>query len=75
MLSRLGFLTLRDGSLELSPKSRPEIPELKSILKNLEIEYNMGSFDKPDYFAPMQFIEGVVSFESLKTLGIKIRCL
>lgn len=67
MLSRLGFLTLRDGSIELAQKNRPELPELKSILRSLERDYNLGNFDKPDYFTPFPFLEGAISFENMRT--------
>jgi len=32
MLSRLGFLTLRDGTIEVQGKNRPELPEFKLLL-------------------------------------------
>jgi hypothetical protein len=32
MLSRLGFLTLRDGSIEVAGKNKPEIGEFRKVL-------------------------------------------
>jgi hypothetical protein len=32
MLSRLGFLTLRDGTVEVEGKNKPELPNFKNIL-------------------------------------------
>jgi hypothetical protein len=32
MLSRLGFLTLRDGTVEVAGKNRPELPIFKNLL-------------------------------------------
>ena len=66
-LSRLGFLVLRDGSIDISEKNRPELPELKSIIADLESQYQIPDFAKPDYFAPFPFIEGVISFEVMRT--------
>jgi hypothetical protein len=37
MLSRLGFLTLRDGTLEIKGENKPELSEMKSILINEEL--------------------------------------
>jgi hypothetical protein len=31
-LSRLGFLTLRDGTIEVAGKNRPELPNFKNLL-------------------------------------------
>lgn len=36
MLSRLGFLTLRDGTVEVGGKNKPEIADFKIMLQNLE---------------------------------------
>jgi hypothetical protein len=76
MLSRMGFLTLRDGTIEVQGKSKPDIPDFKSLLASLEQEYDLGSeFQKPDYFASFPFIEGLTSADNMKTHGIRIRCL
>jgi hypothetical protein len=32
MLSRLGFLTLRDGTIEVAGKNRPEIGDFRNVL-------------------------------------------
>eukprot|EP00347_Sterkiella_histriomuscorum_P005933 403354707 len=74
-MSRFGFLALRDGSLELNPKNRPEVVDMKKILLDYEQDYDLGSFTKPDYFVPFPFLQGLISYESLRTQGIKIRCL
>ncbi len=76
MLSRLGFLTLRDGNIDVSGKNKPELPDFKNILQNLENEFDLGSgYSKPDYFSSFPFIEGVISAENMKTSGIRIKCL
>ena len=76
MLSRMGFLTLRDGTLEIQGKNKPEIPELKGLLQTLEEDFDMPStFDKPDFFSSFTFMEGVISAENMKTNGIRIKCL
>ena len=31
-MSRMGFLVLRDGTIEISEKNRPEVPFFKDIL-------------------------------------------
>lgn len=67
MLSRLGFLTLRDGSIELNAKNKPELVDMKNSLLNLERDYDLASFYKPDYFTPFPFLEGLVSFDSMRT--------
>ena len=63
----MGFLALRDGSLELNPKNKPEIVDIKQILGNLELEFDLGSFKKPDYFLPFPFVEGLMSYERSRT--------
>jgi len=76
MLSRLGFLTLRDGTIEVAGKNKPELQSFKSILSQLETEFDLGpSYSKPDYFSSFPFIEGVISSENMKTQGIRINCL
>jgi hypothetical protein len=76
ILSRLGFLTLRDGTIEVKGQNRPEMPDFKRILASLEESYDLGSsFSKPDYFCSFPFVEGVISADSMKTNGIRIRCL
>ena len=42
LLSRLGFLTLRDGTLEVQGKNKPEIVEFKLLLQQLEQEFDLG---------------------------------
>jgi hypothetical protein len=42
MLSRMGFLTLRDGTIEVQGKNKPEMPEFKTILGQLEQEFDLG---------------------------------
>jgi len=74
-LSRLGFLALRDGSLQVAEKNRPELPELRGVLAELEREVQLADFAKPDYFAPFPFVEGVISFEVMRSQGIRVRCL
>lgn len=76
MLSRLGFLILRDGTFEIQGKNKPELAEFKKILQNLEMDYDLGqNYAKPDYFASFPFIEGLISADSMKTSGIRIKCL
>lgn len=76
MLSRLGFLTLRDGQIEVKGQNRPEMPDFKRILASLEESFDLGSsFSKPDYFCSFPFVEGVISADSMKVNGIRIRCL
>ena len=36
MLSRLGFLTLRDGTIELAGKNKPEIGDFRNLLASIE---------------------------------------
>jgi hypothetical protein len=36
LLSRLGFLTLRDGTIEVAGKNKPEIADFKIMLSSLE---------------------------------------
>ena len=52
------------------------MPDFKRILSSLEETYDLGSsFSKPDYFCSFPFVEGVISADSMKTNGIRIRCL
>jgi hypothetical protein len=75
MLSRMGFLALRDGSIELQAKNKPEVADLKQILTAQSLEYELPQFSKPDFFAPFPFVEGVISADTYKTQGIKVKCL
>lgn len=76
MLSRLGFLTLRDGTIEVAGRNKPEMPEFKHILAQLEQEFDLGGgFQKPDYYCSFPFVEGVVSADSMKANGIRVKCL
>ena len=43
MLSRLGFLTLRDGTVEVGGKNKPEIGNFKNLLSSIEQEYDLGT--------------------------------
>lgn len=76
LLSRMGFLTLRDGTIEVKGQNKPELPELKNLMQSLEQEYDLGqSFAKPDFYTSFPFLEGIISADSMKTNGIRIRCL
>ena len=44
MLSRLGFLVLRDGSIEIKGENKPVLSELKNIITNEEIQYETKNF-------------------------------
>lgn len=67
MLSRMGFLTLRDGSLEIKGENKPELSELKSVLANEELQFEMKNFHKPDYYTSFPFIEGIITADNYKT--------
>ena len=73
-LSKLGFLMLRDGSLELGDSTghkKPDIQFAGEVVKELALEYTMSSkFAKPDYFVPFPVLEGMVSAERLQKQGI-----
>jgi hypothetical protein len=37
----MGFLTLRDGSIEIVGNNKPEIADFKNVLLSLEREYEL----------------------------------
>ena len=78
-LSRVGFLMLRDGSLQIEDSTGHKKPELTfsaEVVKELALEYQLSSqFIKPDYFVPIPMIEGMQSAEKLQKTGIQIHCL
>ena len=77
-LSRLGFLMLRDGSLEVKDThdKKPELVNAAEIVGEMAQNYQLASaFAKPDFFVPVPVIEGMASAESLHKAGIQIHCL
>ena len=77
-LSRLGFLMLRDGSLEVkdTQDKKPELAKAKELVGDMASQFQMSSqFAKPDYFVPIPVVEGMASAESLSKKGIQIHCL
>lgn len=71
----MGFLTLRDGTVEVQGKNKPEIADLKNLLQSIESDFELPGFEKPDYFCSFPFMEGVISADNLRTNGIRIKCL
>ena len=76
-LARVGYLMLRDGTLEVKGENKPDlaVPEIANVLQELESEFNMKKFDKPDYFANFNFVEGLVSSEEFRKKGLMVHCL
>ena len=75
-LSRLGYLTLRDGSLEVEGENKPECKNLKNVALEMESQFARASrFDKLDFFLPFPVLEGLVSAEAMEKAGIQIHCL
>jgi len=73
-LSRVGFLTLRDGTVEVQGDNKPEFKDLKhpaTLLSDMEQVFELGSkFSKPDYFLPITVAEGLHSADKMQTSGI-----
>lgn len=75
-LSKMGFLMLRDGTLEVKGDSKPEIKDVEEILLEMASQFEMSStFKKPDYFVPMTVVEGLASSANMLKRGIQIHCL
>jgi Methyltransferase domain len=75
-LARLGYLTLRDGSLEVDGETKPACKNLKTITAEMESMFGQpGKYEKPDYFVPFPVLEGIVSSEAMEKTGIQIHCL
>ena len=53
ILGRVGFLMLRDGTLEVKGRAVPNLAtsEVKEILDDRENALLLPPFDKPDFFA------------------------
>jgi len=63
-LSRLGFLALRDGKIEIQGQYKPDFKDLEKLSKEWERSFDLGSsFAKPDYFLPLPVAEGLASAE------------
>ena len=72
----MGFLMLRDGSLEVKGEKKPEIKDVDQVMLEAVESYEMAStFKKPDYFVPMTVFEGLSSSAQLLKRGIQIHCL
>ena len=74
----MGFLVLRDGSLQVKDPhgKKPELVGAKETLTDFSANYLMASaFAKPDYFVPVPVVEGMASAESLQKKGVQIHCL
>ena len=71
-LGRVGYLMLRDGTIELKGENKPELStqEIQDILLDFESNYNLKKFDKPDYFANYAFVEGLISSEEFRKKGM-----
>ena len=71
-LGRVGYLMLRDGTLEIKGNNRPvmESKELSELLAELEACYDFRNFEKPDYFANFTFVEGLLSSEEFIKKGM-----
>ena len=75
-LSKMGFLMLRDGSLEVKGDTKPEIKDVEQILLEMANQFEMSStFTKPDFFVPMTVVEGLASSANMLKRGIQIHCL
>lgn len=75
-LARLGYLTLRDGQVELKGQNKPDFKILNDLLPEWEGRFELGSaFSKPDYFLPFEMAIGLNSAEQLQTKGIQIHSL
>ena len=75
-LSKMGFLMLRDGTLEVKGDNKPEIKDVEEILLEMASQFEMSStFKKPDYFVPMTVVEGLASSANMLKRGIQIHCL
>jgi methylase of polypeptide subunit release factors len=60
----MGFLVLRDGSLEIKGSNKPDFTDLATLCPEWQSQYDLGSaFYKPDYFVPFPTMEGLSSAE------------
>ena len=77
-LSRLGFLVLRDGTLEVrdNQEKKPELSSAQEIVTDMAMQFQMqDTYAKPDFFVPITVIEGLASSEALSKKGIMVHCL
>ena len=67
----MGFLAMRDGSIEVKGENKPQLNELVKLAKESELMFELGSaFKKPDYFVPFPLAEGLASSQELSSKGI-----
>ena len=72
----MGFLMLRDGSLEIKGDNTPEIKDIEEIMLEIANQFEISSsYKKPDYFVPMTVFEGLASSANMLKRGIQIHCL
>lgn len=77
VLGRVGFLMLRDGSLEVKG-NKPELNTnvVQGIIQDLESAYHVeDKYMKPDFFASFPFVDGLVSAQEMSKRGMQISCL
>ena len=73
-LSKMGFLMLRDGTLEVKGDSKPEIKDVEEILLEMASQFEMSStFKKPDYFGKFGKIHKVVINHSTQYAGSQLQ--
>ena len=77
LLGHVGFLMLRDGTLEIKGK-KPEfnLNAVKAIALDMESAYTFeDKFMKPDFFTSFSFVEGLMSAQQMSQKGVQIHCL
>lgn len=76
-LGRVGFLMLRDGTLELKGNNVPILntKHVQQVIADHEKVFEQPAFQKSDYFASAPFVEGLVSSLEFEKKGMQVNCL
>jgi hypothetical protein len=73
---RLGYLMLRDGTIEIKGDNIPQLADnTREVVVDLEEEYKLTAFSKPDYFVSAALVDGLISSQEFSKKGMQIHCL
>ena len=66
---------LRDGTVEIKGDTAHFDLDCRDLLQDAETNFELEAMTKPDYFAPYQFVEGLVSSREFAKKGMPVACL
>lgn len=67
---------LRDGSLEIKGENVPEFQDnVAETVRELEQEFKIKQFSKPDFFASAPFVDGLIGAQEFQKKGMQVHCM